>query len=286
MGANTRNKKLRFSEYLKYVSAADLPTEFDFYTQLKQHALSASVGRQVDAQGMASLHADFGAAGLVRFIGALPPRYGGLLFAHASLSDQLEAARLLSPTEVADLAEPLLWSNRMSAMEADHLISLLAGARSAAPLPPPPEATEISDLGSTFDAASALSILLGAMNLETQVHLLTRAKDRFGGTFPSWYQAIVWPDALLKLSDEARADLFYEIDVKNLAGWMAILPAPTREALLNGVSSTLRNAIRASTEFATPSAALESYRQGRLELAAALRRRLARASMSFENLVT
>lgn len=284
-GGEYAEPKLRFSEYLKSVSASDLPTEEDFYTRLKQHALSASLGRQADTQGMASLRADFGAAGLVRFISALPPRFGALLFAHASIGDQLEASRLLSSSQVADLAEQLLLSNRMSPVEADYLVSLVAAARSAQPLPPAPAMTQVSDLGSSFDAASALSILLPLTDSAEQTALLSNAKAGFGGAFPSWYDEILWPDILLKLGTEERADVFFEADVKNLAGWITTLGPTAGERLLDGLSPTLSSAVRASAQFTSRGEQLERYHRGRLEVAAALHRQLARASISFESFV-
>lgn len=284
-GGEYAEAKLHFSEYLRGVSQDTLPSDEAFYTQLRKHALSASLERQADAQGMATLRAGFGAAGLVRVIKSLPARFGGLLFAHASTGDQLESARLMSPTQVADLAEQLLLSNRMSAMEADYLLSLLSGAQTEQPLPLPPTSAEVSDLGSNFDAASALSILLPVTDPSDQRRLLANAKQRFGGVFPSWYKDILWPDVLMKLNEEDRADLFYEVDVKNLAGWLSILPAAKAEGLLAGLSSTLRTAIRASSEFPDRRDQLEKAQLGRKAIAASLHRYLGRVSVPFESLV-
>lgn len=284
-GGEYAESKLRFSEYLRDVSVSDLPSDEVFYAQLKQHALSASLAGHADTRGMASLRADFGAAGLVRFIAALPPRYGALLFAHASIDDQFEAARLLSPSQVADLGEQLLQSNRMSRAEAGYLVELLAASKSGEELPPPPRMVEVTDVGSTFDAASALSILLPVTEPAERSALFANAKDRFGGAFPGWYKEILFPELLLELTDEARANLLLETDVLDLAGWLSALPANSRKAVLAGMSTSLSSAVQASSVFGSRAEQLKRYHQGRLQLASGLQRTLARSSTSFEALM-
>ena len=284
-GGEFAEPKLRFSEYLKKVDPDQLPSDEAFYRGLERHALAASLGRHADTQGMASLRADFGAAGLVRTIRALPSRFGALLFAHAAVGDQLEASRLLSASKVADLAEQLLLSNRVSATEVDYLMSLVSAARSSEPLPKPPRTAEVSDLGSSFDAAGALSILLPYTDDSERVALLENARDGFGGAFPSWYEQILWPELVLKLGPRDRADLFFEADIKNLAAWLKTLGASSSQRLMEGVSSTLNDAVRASSEFASRDEQLERYQQGRLELAVALHRHLARSSIELESFV-
>lgn len=284
-GGEFAEPKHRFVEHLKTVSPDDLPSDGDFYARLRQHALSASLGQQADALSMATLRGGFGAAGLVGFVAKLPPRLGAVLFAHASLGDQMEASRLLSSRQVAGLAGQLLASNRMGPDESDFLLSLLEAARRGDPLPEPPAPPDVADLGSRFDAAASLSLLLPLLSAEARAELLRSARDRFGGQFPRWYDEILWPEVLEQLSPEDRADLFFEVDVAPLAGWLSMLPAATRERLLAGVSNRLQTALQASSTFESRDEQLERYRRGRLELAAALRQRLARASIPFESFV-
>lgn len=284
-GGEYAESKLRFSEYLRDVDEGDLPSELIFYTKLKQHALSASLARHSDAKGMASLRADFGAAGLVRFIAAMPARYGAILYAHASVEDQFEASRLLSQTQVADLAEQLLQSNRMSRSEAEYVVALLAASESGQEIPAPPRNVEVSDQGTTFEASAALSILLPLTESPERSALLANARDRFGGTFPGWYKDILYPQLLVQLNDEARADLLLEVEVQGLAGWLSVISAGDRDAVLNGMSSTLHNAIRASSVFNSRAEQLDRSRQGRLQLASALHKQLARSGTPFETLM-
>lgn len=285
-GGEYAESKLEFSDYLRDVDDEELPTEVIFYSQLKQHALSASLARHEDASGMAALRADFGAAGLVRFIKGLQPRFAALLFAHASTSDQLEGARLLSPSQIADLGEQLLQSNRMSRAEANYVVALLAASKSDAEPPPPPPVTEVTDLGTTFDAAGALSVLLPLTDPDERRALFSNAKDRFGGVFPTWYDEIVFPELVLALDDEARANLMLEIDVTNLAGWLSFLPTTSRDAMLTGMPNSLKNAVAASSIFSSRTEQLDRYRRGRLEVAAALKAQLSRRSTSLEGLMS
>lgn len=284
-GGEFAEAKLRFSQYLKDVSEAELPSDEVFYGQLRQHALSASLGRHPDTRGMANLRGEFGAGGLVQVMATLPPRFSALLFAHATVDDQLEAARLLSSAQVADVAEQLLQSNRMSRSEADYLVQLLAASNSDEPLPAPPQRPEISDLGTIFDAPSALSILLPNIEAAERSALLANAKARFGGVFAGWYKGIVFPEMVMQLPDEVRADLLLEPTVRNLAAWLSILPEGQRAALLEGMPTALRTALGASAEFATRGEQLRRYREGRLEVAAALHRQLGRISMPFESVM-
>lgn len=284
-GGQYAEAKLRFSEHLRDVEPEALPSDEAFYAQLKQHALSAALARHDDASAVQTLRADFGAAGLVRVIEALPPRHGALLYAHASTSDQLEAARVLSSAQLADLCEQLLSSNRMSRSESGYLLELLEASREDQPLPDPPRRGEVSDLGTTFDAAAALSILLPRVEGAERANLLAHAKARFGGAFPSWYRDILFAEVVLALPAEARADLMLEVDVQSLAGWLSLIPSASKDALLQGMSGALHGAVQASSAFPSPAVQLERYGQGRLEVAEALQRQLARLQLPLEQVM-
>jgi len=284
-GGDFADSKLRFSEYLRDVSQEDLPSDEEFYGQLKQHALSASLARQPDAKGMANLRADFGAAGLVQLMSNLPPRYGALLFAHATIDDQLEGARLMSSAVRADVAEQLLQSNRMAKAEADYLVQLLAACNEDAALPAPPHRPEVSGLGRTFDAAGSLSVLLPMVQPEERSALLTQAKARFSGAFPGWFGEILFADLLLQLDPEARADVFLQAEVRNLAGWLSLLPDEARTGLEQSMPSSLRNAVAASAAFNSRAEQLRRYASGRREVASAFQRRIARDGLPFESVM-
>lgn len=284
-GGEFAESKLHFSEYLREVKPPELPTDEMFYKQLKQHALSASLARQDDVSSMATLRDEFGASGLVRFIQRLPARYGALLFAHASTNDQLEAARLLSSKQVSRIAEQLLHSNRMSRAESRYVMELLAASKVDAELPPPPDATEVTDLGRTFDAASALSILLPRAEQHDRNVLLTNAKIRFGGGFPAWYEDILFPEMVLALDPEQRQNVLLAVDSNALAGWISVLSDQNRAALLDSMSPTLRAAVVASARFESRNQQLEQFRRGREETAVALQQQLARTGVPFETVM-
>ncbi len=284
-GGEFAESKLHFSEYLREVKPPELPSDEEFYKQLKQHALSASLSRQDDVSSMATLRDEFGASGLVRFIEKLPARFGALLFAHASTNDQLEAARLLSSKQVSRLAEQLLHSNRMSRAESRYVMELLAASKSDATLPPPPDFTEVTDLGRTFDAASALSILLPRAEAHDRNLLLTNAKIRFGGGFPTWYEQILFPQMVLALEPEARQNVLLAVDANALAGWVSVLSEQDRGALLDSMSPTLRAAVMSGARFDSRSEQLEQFRRGREDTAAALQQQLARTGTPFESVM-
>lgn len=284
-GGEFAESKLHFSEYLREVKQPELPTDEVFYKQLKQHALSASLARQEDVTSMATLRDEFGASGLVRFIQKLPPRFGALLFAHASTSDQLEAARLLSSGQVTTLAEQLLQSNRMSRAESRYVMELLSASRTDQTLPPPPDVTEVTDLGRTFDAASALSILLPRAEPHDRNLLLTNAKIRFGGGFPSWYEQILFPEMVLALDEETRANVLLAVDANALSGWISVLSEQSRAALLGSMSPTLRAAVSSGARFESRAEQLDRFREGREQTAAALQQQLARTGTPFESVM-
>lgn len=281
-GGDLAKAKLTFSDYLREVDSNELPSDEDFYARLRQHALSAAVGRQSDAKGIASLRDEFGATGLVSTIRTLNPRMGAILFAHASMEDQMESARLLQTREVIEVAEQLLLSNRMSQKEADRLITNLAGGSDAAPARP---SSEVSDRGTLFDAEGALSILLGVLPSPARDQLLTGAMARFGGQFPSWYRGLLWPQLVLRLDESLRANLLFDVDVRPLAAWISIQSAETRQAVLGSAPPSLRAAIEGATDFGTRGEQLRAASEGRRALAAALHRRLVRTSTTFESLV-
>ena len=285
-GADVAASKLEFADYLKSVDETTLPSDAAFFEALNRQALSAALASQSDAAVLRSLREDFGAAGLTRLIGTLPARAGALLFAMAPPGEQLEMARLLSPLQAARGAEQLLQTNRMDRNETTWLFALLEASRADLPLPAPPPAMAVSDRGAVFDAAGAVSTLLGRVSTEQRAALFEGALASFNGTFPSWYGGILVPELLFALSDEARADLLLEVDVTPMAAWMSLLDGDVRKRLLATMPVSLRSTVSASSSFSSRGQQLALAQQGRRALARGFQRQLARAGLAFEQVAT
>ncbi len=283
-GGDVAAAKLELAAYLR--EHEGLEADAAFYRDLNRHALSASLVAQSDAGLVKSLREDFGAAGLVGLIQQLSPRPGALVFAISPQDTQQEMVRLFDERTAADLAEPLLSSNRMDPAEADHLFAVLDAARAGGPLPAEPRRGEVSDRGTTFDAAAALSVLLPSLPPGVRTALFGAVLARFGGSVPAWYRSIFVPDMLLSLPETDRADVLLEVDAGPLAAWLQALPSAARGAVV----ATMPNALRASVdgaELPTSRSRLAALaEEGRLGLAQAFQGQLARAGRSFEEVLS
>ncbi|MBN2801259.1 MAG: hypothetical protein JXX28_19115 [Deltaproteobacteria bacterium] len=277
--------KLELSEYLQGVDLEALPSDADFFRALNQRALAASLASQADAQVVRSLREDFGAAGLVALIGALPPRAAALLFAMAPPDEQQELVRLLQPQQVLSLSEALLSSNRMDRAERIHLFEVVGAARAGTALPPAPAAGEVTDRGVAFDAAGALSLLLEVVPTAARAALFAQTLRRFRGSLPAWQRGILVSEMLLSLSGEERADLFLEVEVEALAGWLSLRDPDLRAQLLAGTPDALRLSVQASSAFSSRARQLSLARTGRSLLSAGFQAQLSRARRSFESVV-
>jgi hypothetical protein len=191
-------------------------------------------------------------------------------------------ARLLSPVQAARGAEQLLQTNRMDRNETTYLFALLEASRADSPLPAPPAAMAVSDRGAVFDAAGALSVLLGRVSPDQRSALFAGALAGFNGTFPSWYTGILVPDLLFALSDEARADLLLEVDVTPMAAWLSLIDGDVRKRLVATMPVSLRSTISASSTFPSRGQQHALAQQGRRSLARGFQRQLARAGLAFE----
>jgi len=285
-GGDVAGPKLELAEYLREHDAGDLVADAAFYRELNRHALSASLVAQSDAGLVRSLREDFGAAGLVGLVRQLSPRLGALVFALSPQSEQHEMARLLDERTAADLAEPLLSSNRMDPAEADHLFMVLDASRAGAPLPPEPARGAVSDRGSIFDAAAALSVLLPSLPPGVRQSLFGAVLARFGGTVPSWYRSIFVPDMLEALPASDRADVLLEIDAADVAAWLMQLPDAARHAVVGSMPNALRASVDGAELPQSRSRLQAQAERGRLGLAAAFQRQLARAGFSFEQVLS
>ncbi len=282
-GGELATAKLALAEFLKTADEDELPADADFFRSLNRHALAASVAAQQDARVVRSLREDFGATGLVDMVGRLPSRIGAILFALAPGVEQLEMARLLSPDQGMQLADQLLRSNRMSPEEAQSLFDALSDADVAAPQGLVDK--RVSDRGAAFDAAGALSVLLPSLSSERVSQLFAAALQRTAGSLPSWTRGILTADMLLALSDESRADLFLAVDIEPLAAWLSIQDPSARGLALEGVPDTLRLSVQASSVFPSRQRQVALAAEGRTVLARGFGNQLARAGVSFEEVV-
>jgi len=280
-------RKVEFAEYLRNTEGHTLPTDAEFFRTLDHHAISSSLLSQHDADLYRSIREDFGSAGVVNLIGALPPRHAALLFAMVPSDIQHEVTRTLKAPQQAGLAAQLLTSNRVSTEDRAHLFAALDAVRKGKALPaaPPPAPGGIVDLGREYDAPGALSALLTHMDQPARQALFQDALAKRNGSLPFWYFDILYPDMLLHLPDEARSDLLLEIDVKALAGWLSAHDARWQEVFLGKLNPSLQRAVRTNMSFPSRAEQLRLAKRGRAELVEGLKRVTALGKTSFAELV-
>jgi hypothetical protein len=284
-GGDIANAKLELADYLKAVDEGTLPSDVDFFRALERHARAAALASQSDAEIVRSLRDEFGATGLVTLIEGVSPRTGAFLFALAPADEQHEMVRLLSRRQMAGMAEQLLRSNRMNQRETAYLFQVLEAARADEPLPAAPRTGAASDRGAAFDAAGALSVLLPNLGAAERGALFGGALERFHGSLPVWYRSIFVADMLFELEDEARTDLLLEVDVESLSAWLSLVDGDTRERLVAGLPDSLRVSVGAASAFPSRARQLALAERGRQDLARGFQRQLARANLSFEQVV-
>jgi hypothetical protein len=279
------DRKVEFADYLRDLDESTLPGDAEFYRTLHHHSISSALLSQADANTYSSIGAEFGATGVTSLVTRLGGRPGALLFALVLHELQQEVARSLSHATQVEFVAHLLDSTRMSAEERSYLFAAVDAARAGTPLPAKPivRAQEILDRGHEFDAAGALSVLLPYLAGTERTALLgARASE---GVLPQWYEGVLFAEMLARLpSPELKSDLLLEVDVKALAGWISAQPAPARDALLEGLSSTLQNAIRASSTFASRADQRRAARAGHEALVLGLKRLYGRGVTSFAQL--
>lgn len=283
----TATAKLELAEMLQNADIATLPADAAFFRALERHALAATLATQPDARVVRGLREDFGSSGLVELIGRLPARLGALLFAQAPSAEQHEAVRLLSEPQVSALCQQLLLSNRMDPSEVTAVLEVLrkvgepvnrGGDPSAVP-------SEITDRGTAFDAAGALSVLLPRLDPAERASLFEQALARFQGTLPLWYREIFLPEMLFALDLEARADLLLAVEIEPLAAWLSVASPGMASRLLDGLPDTLRSSVRSVLPAPSRTAWLALAAGGRRALARGFQRQIARAGVSFEQVV-
>ncbi|MCU0695037.1 MAG: hypothetical protein MUC96_00760 [Myxococcaceae bacterium] len=278
-------RKAELARFLQAMDVASLPTDAQFFRTLNQNAVAASLLAQPDTEVYRSLSDEFGSAAVVQLVEKLPPRQGALLFALTPMDRQDEVARLLPYPLKVGLAHQLLLSNRSSKHERAALFEAVGNAREGRPLKNghAPVVLDVVDQGQEFDAAGALSILLGHLEDADRRGLFEKALS--GDGFPGWYERILSPQMLLKVPPEQRTDLLLEVDVKGLAAWLSLQPASRREQLVGPLSASVQTALKASMAFASRAEQLELAKKGQAELVSSVRRRIAGGTLSFPELV-
>jgi hypothetical protein len=191
----------------------------------------------------------------------------------------------MSPVQAAERAGQLLASNRMDRAETASLFEILRATRDGEALPALPPTARITDRGTTFGAPEALSVLLPAVESAHRSSLFESVLQRFHGTLPAWHREILVPDMLLELSDEARTDLFLEVDAEALAAWLSLVEADTRRSLVATLPNSLQATVQALSTFSSAARRQTLADQGRRDLARGFQRQLARARLPFERVV-
>jgi hypothetical protein len=278
-------RKSELAQFLKTMDAQALPSDVQFFRTLNQNAVAASLLAQPDTEVYRSLSDEFGSGAVVQMIEKLPPRQGALLFALTPMDRQDEVARLLPYPLKVGVAHQLLLSNRSHKHERAALFEAVGNAREGKPLKNghAPPTSDVIDQGQEFDAAGALSVLLGHLEDADRRGLFEKAVS--GDGFPGWYERILSPQMLLKVPDSQRTDLLLEVDVKGLAAWLSLQPAARREQLVGPLSASVQNALKASMSFGSRAEQLELAKRGQAELVASVRRRIAGGALSFPELV-
>ena len=278
-GGDVAAAKLALADFLEDVDPDALPTDADFFAALNRHAAAATLSTQGDAELVRRLRDDFGAAGLAELTTRLSGRAGALLFALAPPESRSDVVGLLSPRTIADMVGGLLRSNRMSTTETGHLFAVLSGK------PPTAAPTEVTDRGTEFDAASAVSDLLERLAPSTRQALFASALRRSNGKLPRWTTGIFTTDMLQALPQEAQADLLLGVPVEGLAAWVDTLSTTAADEVRTAMPDSLASSVRAVSRTGTPEQRVRHADAGRAAIAIAFQQQLARLERRFEDVV-
>jgi len=282
---NLASAKFDLAAFLKTADPDSLPSDAAFFAQLERYALSSSLTAHRDTDLIRSLHDEFGATALVHLVGALPARYGALLFALAPDAIQHEAVGLMTPQQALETTDQLMRSNRMDPTETAYLLEVLGALRESAPIPTPPDQRVVTDRGTEFSATAALSVLLPQLDSTARSTVVNAAASRLNGSLPTWTKGTLFAEMLLRLDPETRTDLLLEVDVGLLAPWLQLQSTTAQSSLMESAPSALRAALGGAPP---PSSSTDLHAQaarGREALSKALQRRLLRGDIAFESLL-
>jgi hypothetical protein len=274
-------RKIELADYVRTVDPARLPSDAEFFRALSQHAVASSLLAQEDAGVYRSLREELGSMGIARLIEALPPRQGALLFALVPVDVQHEVARILPLQLKRRVCEQLLLSNRISREETAYVFHALRAAFAGEVLPSNGVPEVVADRGREFDAAGALSVLLPHVPPRERSGLFAAALERSSGSFPLWYEDIVFADMLSRIPAPIATELLLDVDIRCLAGWFSLQDPGWQERFVAALTPTMRHALRSGMAFGSRSDQLTLAKRGQRELAAALKKLVARGQLSF-----
>ncbi|MEL6545228.1 MAG: hypothetical protein AAFQ82_11430 [Myxococcota bacterium] len=276
-------QKLEFAQYLRTLQDDDLPSDAEFFKRLNQDIVSSSLLAHEDAELHRSLREEVGPGAIAGLVESLPARHSALLFASAPSALRRESLDTLTHNQRITLAQELLESNRASRQDRDFVTSVIQSLRDRAELPRPPPPSGVQDQGQTFDAPTALSDLLPSFDHETRRALFSQAIQNAG--VPQWYYDIVYPELVLRLPEETRADVLLEADATGLAAWTLQQPPQSRAELVQHLPGGLQNAVEQSMR-SVPVEEIDSLAdQSRKDLARGLKKAFAEGRAQFSDLV-
>ena len=279
--------KVKFAEYMRDVDPSQLPSDAEFFRKLNQHAIAASLLSHADAQTYRSLRDEFGSGGIAHLISVLPPRPGALIFAIVPDDVQHEVASALAMPIRLQVASALLVSNRMSNEERAYVFASLDAARAGQPLPELPRALPngFDDRGRAFEAARALSVLLGYIAESDRRSLIEAVMQRSGGELPAWYQDILHPQMLLKLPANLMQDLLLQVDIKALAAYASLQPPAWRARFADSLPPTMQGALSTSQSFQSRQAQVQMARLAHEDLVFGFKRLIASGQVAFAGIL-
>lgn len=274
-------RKIELAEYVRTVDPTRLPSDAEFFRALSQHAVASTLLAQEDAGVYRSLREELGSMGIAGLIEALPARQGALLFALVPVDVQHEVARILPLQLRRGVCEQLMLSNRISREETVYVFHALRAAFAGEALPSNGVPAVVADRGREFDAAGALSVLLPHVPQRDRSALFTAALERSSGSFPLWYEDIVFADMLSRIPTPLATELLLDVDIRALAGWFSLQDPGWQDRFVAGLTPTMRHALRSGMAFASRVDQLTLAKRGQRELASALKKLVARGQLSF-----
>jgi len=274
-------RKIELAEYVRTVDPTRLPSDAEFFRALSQHAVASTLLAQEDAGVYRALRDELGSMGIAHLIEALPARQGALLFALVPIDVQHEVARILSLQLKRGVCEQLLLSNRISREETAYVFHALRAAFAGEAMPSNGVPAVVADRGREFDAAGALSVLLPHVPSRERSSLFTAALERSSGSFPLWYEDIIFADMLSRIPAPLATELLLDVDIRALAGWFSLQDPGWQDRFVAGLTPTMRHALRSGMAFASRADQLALAKRGQRELAGALKKLVARGQVSF-----
>lgn len=277
------SQKMEFAQFLRDHSNKTLLNDEAFFEALNRHMVRSSLLGHEDAKLYQSLREELGPRAVAELVMHMPPRPAALLFSSVSPAVRTQSIFELSESDRVQFARVLLESNRASSADRRYLSEVWQAVRDQASLPPPPAPSHVRDRGQPFDAAGSLSVLLAALNAEQRQSVFASVSSNGS----SWYQDIVYPELLMRLGSELRAEVLLESDTLSLAAWCLRQGPEEREVIFEEIPVGLRNAVEQSMRtFAADDVDIdEAAERGRREIARGMRKLYADGRIRFADLI-